>query len=42
MKFSTIKKNVFEYGWLILLIAVFLFGFLFILWMGNSEIKKTT
>jgi hypothetical protein len=40
MKFSTIKKNVFEYGWLILLIAVFLFGFLFILWMGNSEITS--
>jgi len=38
MKFSTLKKNVFEYGWLILLICVFLFGFGFILWLGNTPI----
>lgn len=40
MKLSTMKKSVFEYGWLILLIFVFLFGLTFILWMGNTQITS--
>ena len=40
MKFSTLKKNLFEHGWLFVLICVFLFGLLFILWMGNTPITS--
>jgi len=40
MKFSTLKKNLFEHGWLVLLICVFLFGVLFILWMGNTPVTS--
>jgi hypothetical protein len=40
MKFSTLKKNLFEHGWLVVLICVFLFGLFFILWMGNTPITS--
>jgi len=40
MKFSTLKKNLFEHGWLVVLICVFLFGLFFILWMGNTPVTS--
>ena len=40
MKFSTMKKTVLEYGWLIFLIFVFLIGIAFIIWMGNTQVTS--
>jgi hypothetical protein len=40
MKFSSMKKNIFEHAWLVLLILIFLFGIFFILWMGNTEVTS--
>lgn len=40
MKFSTIKKGLFDYMWLIIFVVVFLLGLGFIFWMGNTDVTS--
>ena len=40
MKFSTMKKMILEYGWLIVFIIIFIFGLGFIVWMGNTTLSS--
>jgi hypothetical protein len=40
MKISAMKKGILEYGWLIIFIAIFLFGIGFIIWMGNTTVTS--
>lgn len=40
MKFSTIKKVLFDYMWLIIFVVIFLLGLGFIFWMGNTDVTS--
>ena len=40
MNFSKLRKNIFDYGWIILLITIFILGIAFVLWMGNTSITS--